>query len=392
MNIPLLDLRRQHEPIKKDFEMKLNEIFESSSFIMGNEVNEFEKEFAEYVNAKHAISVGNGTDALVIALRALGVKTGDEVITSSYTFFATAESIAAVGAIPVFVDVLKDTYDIDYSKIEDKITNKTKVILPVHIFGQPANMDKIIDIAKKHNLKVLEDACQAVGSKYNGKMIGSISDITVFSFFPTKNLGCAGDGGMITTDNDDYDTICRAIKIHGSGQMGKNAYQLMNNVVDEDEGPVDKYNNYIIGCNSRLDAIQAALLRLKLKLLPEWTEERRNLAKYYNEQLKDTSFVTPYEADNVNHVYHLYILQSEEREKVEEFLKEKGVATGTYYKIPLHLQHAFDYLNYKEGDLEVSEYLSKRTFAIPLYVGMTREEQDYVISCLKEYDLENGKK
>ena len=391
MNIPLLDLRRQYEPIKKDFESKLSEIFNSSSFIMGSDVVEFEKEFSEYINVKHAISVGNGTDALVIALRALGVKPGDEVITSTYTFFATAESIATVGSTPVFVDVFKDTYNIDYTKIEEKITDKTKVILPVHIFGQPAEMDEINSIAKKHNLKVLEDACQAVGSKYKGKMIGSTADISVFSFFPTKNLGCAGDGGMITTNNDDYATICRAIKIHGSGQMGKNAYKLMSGI-DDGEVEVDKYNNYIIGCNSRLDTIQAALLRLKLKLLSQWTEERRELAKYYNESLKGTSFITPYESTNVEHVYHLYMLQSEEREKVEEFLKEKGVATGTYYKIPLHLQHAFDYLNYKLGDLEVSEYLSKRTFAIPLYVGMTKEEQDYVIDCLKEYDSKYGKK
>ncbi len=386
MNIPLLDLKRQYEQVKNEFNKKLDKIFEESSFIMGKEVSNFEENFAKFIGVKHAISVGNGTDALVIALKALGVKAGDEVITTPYTFFATAEAIATLNAIPVFVDVLKDTYNIDPSKIESKITSKTKVILPVHIFGQPADMKSIMEIAKKHNLKVLEDACQAVDSKYDGKMIGSIGDIAVFSFFPTKNLGCAGDGGMITTNNDDYDIICRAIRVHGSGNMGKKAYELMNNIKDDETEIVDKYNNYLIGYNSRLDAIQAALLNLKLELLPKWTNERRKLAKYYNEKLKDTSFVIPYEKNNLEHVYHLYILQSNEREKVEAYLKEKGVATGTYYKIPLHLQHAFDYLNYKEGDLKVSEYLSHRTFAIPLYVGMTKEEQDYVIKCLKEYD------
>lgn len=386
MNIPLLDLKRQYEQVKNEFSKKLDKIFEESSFIMGKEVSNFEDNFAKFIGVKHAISVGNGTDALVIALTALGVKAGDEVITTPYTFFATAEAIATLNAIPVFVDVLKDTYNIDPSKIESKITSKTKVILPVHIFGQPADMKSIMEIAKKHNLKVLEDACQAVDSKYDGKMIGSIGDIAVFSFFPTKNLGCAGDGGMITTNNDNYDIICRAIRVHGSGNMGKKAYELMNNIKDDETEIVDKYNNYLIGYNSRLDAIQAALLNLKLELLPKWTNERRKLAKYYNEKLKDTSFVIPYEKNNLEHVYHLYILQSNEREKVEAYLKEKGVATGTYYKIPLHLQHAFDYLNYKEGDLKVSEYLSHRTFAIPLYVGMTKEEQDYVIKCLKEYD------
>ena len=386
MNIPLLDLKRQYIQVKDKFAEKIEKIFEESSFIMGDEVTSFEENFAKYIGVKHAISVGNGTDALVIALRALGIKAGDEVITTPYTFFATAEAIAALDAVPVFVDVLKDTYNIDPSKIEEKITSKTKAIIPVHIFGQPANMKEIMKIAKKYNLKVLEDACQAVGSKYDNQMIGAIGDIAAFSFFPTKNLGCAGDGGMITTNDDDYATICRAVRLHGSGSVGKKAYELLNNVEGNPNEQVNKYNNYLIGCNSRLDAIQAALLNLKLELLPKWTEERRKLAFYYNENLKDTSFVIPYEDSSLEHVYHLYILQSDEREKVVEYLKEKGIATGTYYKVPLHLQHAFDYLKYKEGDLKVSEYLSNRTFAIPLYVGMTKEEQDYIINCLKEYD------
>lgn len=390
MNIPLIDLSHQYEAVKKDFQKKLDEIFEKSQFIMGKEVDNFENEFSKYLGVKYSISVGNGTDALSIALKALGVKEGDEVITSTYTFFATAEAIASMGAKPVFVDVLKDGYTIDPSKIEEKITEKTKVIIPVHIFGQTAHMDEIMDIAKRHNLKVLEDACQAVGAMYKDKMIGSIGDIAVFSFFPTKNLGCAGDGGMITTNNEDYNTICRAMKFHGSGEVGKRAYRLLNNIQGDDNEIVDKYNNYIIGCNSRLDTVQAALLNSKLKLMNEWTEERRKIANYYNENLKGTSFAAPYEETFGKHVYHLYILQSEEREQVEAFLKEKGVATGTYYKIPLHLQPAFEYLGYKNGNLPVSEYLSKRTFAIPLYIGMTKEEQEYVINCLKEYD-KNGR-
>lgn len=398
--INLLDLKRQHSQIKNQYLEKVSNILDSSSFIMGDEVKNFEKNIAEYLGVKHAISVGNGTDALVIALKSLGIKENDEVITTDYTFFATAESIRAVGATPVFVDVDKKTYNIDISSIEDKITDKTKAIMPVDIFGNPVDIEAIKEIAKKHNLYIIEDACQAIGSEYNGSKIGANSDVTVFSFFPTKNLGCAGDGGLIVTNDDNVATVCKALRVHGSGENGKLAYEYLNNCTIDDLGnegsssnqhfDAKKYYNYLVGYNSRLDEMQAALLNLKLPFIDAWSEERIALAEYYNENLKNTSFVTPVKLEKAKHVYHLYILESDKREEVVGFLKEKGIATGVYYKVPMHLQYAFKDLGYKVGDLPVSEYLSHRTFAIPLYVGMTKEEQDEVIAALKEFDQNNG--
>ena len=233
MNIPLIDLRAQYNSISKELDKATIDVLSSAAYIMGKNVTEFEKEFAGYIGTKHAISVGNGTDALVIALKALGIGEGDEVITSTFTYFASAECISAVGATPVFVDVEKDTFNIDPDKIEEKITERTKAIIPVHIFGQSADMDKINIIAKKHNLKVIEDACQAVGAKYKGKMIGTLSDVACFSFFPTKNLSCAGDGGMIVTSDDSIATIATALRTHGSGETGQKAYNLLNNITEE---------------------------------------------------------------------------------------------------------------------------------------------------------------
>ena len=392
MNIPLIDLKAQYKSISEDLDKVTKEVLSSAGYIMGKNVTEFEKEFAEYIGAKHAISVGNGTDALVIALKSLGIGAGDEVITTPFTFFATAESISAVGATPVFVDVEKDTFNIDPTKIEEKITNKTKAILPVHIFGQSAKMDEINAIAKKHNLKVIEDACQAVGSKYKGKNIGTLGDVACFSFFPTKNLGCAGDGGIIVTSDDNIATIARALRTHGSGETGQKAYNLLNNINEEVQtvknsddtvyNPL-KYYNYLIGFNTRLDAIQAAILRVKLPHLDKWNAKRREIAKIYDENLKDTELVTPVIQEENESVYHMYILQSENREDVLEKLKEKGVATGVYYPVPLHLQKVYKNLGYKEGDMPVAEYLSHRTFAIPVYPELNDEQVNYIIDSIK---------
>ena len=393
MNIPLIDLKAQYNSISEDLDRVTKEVLSSAGYIMGKNVTEFEKEFAEYIGAKHAISVGNGTDALVIALKSLGIGAGDEVITTPFTFFATAETISAVGATPVFVDVEKDTFNIDPTKIEEKITSKTKAILPVHIFGQSAKMDEINEIAKKHNLKVIEDACQAVGGKYKGKNIGTLSDVACFSFFPTKNLGCAGDGGIIVTSDDNIATIARALRTHGSGETGQKAYNLLNNISEEVEtvknaddtvyNPL-KYYNYLIGYNTRLDAIQAAILRVKLPHLDKWNAKRREIAKIYDENLKDTDLVTPVIEEENESVYHMYILQSENREAILEKLKEKGVATGVYYPIPLHLQKVYKDLGYKEGDMPVSEYLSHRTFAIPVYPELNDEQVNYIIDSIKK--------
>ena len=392
MNIPLIDLKAQYNSLAEELNKVTIDVLSSANYIMGKNVLEFEKEFAEFLGVKHAISVGNGTDALVVALKAMGIGEGDEVITTPFTFFATAEAISAVGATPVFVDVNKEDFNIDATKIEEKITNKTKAIMPVHIFGQCADMDSINEIAKKHNLFVVEDACQAIGGKYKGKRIGSLGDVACFSFFPTKNLGCAGDGGMIVTDNDEIAIIARALRTHGSGENGQRAFNLLNNIeenIETSEGANDtvynplKYYNYLIGFNTRLDAIQAAILRVKLKEIDKWNARRREIVNEYNEAFKNVDLVTPYCNDNVEHVYHMYILQSENREELLTKLKEKGVATGVYYPIPLHLQKVYKDLGYNEGDMPVSEYLSHRTFAIPVYPELDEEQIKYIIDSVK---------
>lgn len=393
MNIPLLNLKRQYKNIEEEVNASVLECFKNAQYIMGENVKEFEKEIANKIGVKHAITVGNGTDALIIALKSLGIKEGDEVITTDYTFFATAEAIRFVGATPVFCDVELDTYNIDPSQIEEKITDKTKAIICVHLFGNACKMDEINDIAKRHNLYVVEDAAQAINSQYNGKNVGNLGDVACFSFFPTKNLGCFGDGGMITTNDDDLATIIRALKVHGSGENGMKAYAILNDeeveVVEQNSGDNTVYNplkyyNYLIGHNSRLDEIQAAILRIKLKHLDEYTENRRSISHGYIEALKDTSLVMPTETDGGKHVFHLFILQSENREEIESKLKEKGIATGTYYKVPMHLQKAFNDLGYKKGDFPNAEYLSERTFAIPLFPEMNDEEREYIINSIKE--------
>lgn len=392
MNIPLIDLKAQYESLAKELNEATLEILSSANYIMGKTVLDFEKEFANYVGVKHAISVGNGTDALVLALKAMGIGKGDEVITTPFTFFATAEAISAVGATPIFVDVEKETFNIDVTKIKEKINSNTKAIMPVHIFGQSADMDEINEIAKKHNLLVIEDACQAIGGKYKGRKIGSLGDVACFSFFPTKNLGCAGDGGMIVTDNDEIATIARALRTHGSGENGQKAYNLLNNIEEEVqtvEGANDtvynplKYYNYLIGYNTRLDAIQAAILAVKIKEIDNWNAKRREIVSIYNEALQNNDLVTPVAKDYNEHVYHMYILQSENREEIIAKLKEAGIATGVYYPVPLHLQKVYKDLGYKEGDMPVAEYLSHRTFAIPVYPELTKEQVDYIISKLK---------
>lgn len=392
MNIPLIDLKAQYDVLSDDLNKVTLEVLSSANYILGKNVTEFEREFAEYIGVKHAISVGNGTDALVIALKAMGIGKGDEVITTPFTFFATAESISAVGATPVFVDVTKDTFNIDVTKIEEKITSKTKAIMPVHIFGQSADMDPINEIAKKHNLLVIEDACQAIGGKYKGSNIGSLSDMACFSFFPTKNLGCAGDGGIIVTDNDDLAIIARALRMHGSGENGQKAFNLLNEVEetvmttdatnDTVYNPL-KYYNYLIGYNSRLDAIQAAILRVKLKEIDKWNGRRREIVEIYNREFKELDLVIPVCGESNEHVYHMYILQSDNREEILTKLKDRGVATGVYYPVPLHLQKVYKDLGYKEGDMPVSEYLSHRTFAIPVYPELTNEQIKYIVDSVK---------
>lgn len=394
MKIQLIDLKKQYETIKEETDKNVLEVLSGSQYIMGTNVKEFENEFSQYLGIKHSISVGNGTDALVIALKALGIGEGDEVITTPYTFFATAESISFVGAVPVFVDVELDTFNIDPNKIREKITSRTKAIMPVHIFGQPCDMDAINKIAKENNLYVIEDAAQAIGSEYKGQKIGTLSDIATFSFFPTKNLGCAGDGGMIVTNDDNLATICKALRAHGSGENGQKAFNIINGIDEEvvEDNSSDntvynplKYYNYLIGHNSRLDEVQAAILRIKLSKLEDWNKKRIEHAIFYDESLKNVGIITPYKDEDVRHVYHLYILQSEKREELVSYLNEKGIATGVYYPVPLHLQKAYTDLGYKEGDMPNAEYLSYRTFAIPMFAELAEDEKQYIVESLKKF-------
>lgn len=394
MNIRILDLTRQYNIIQEKVEKAVLEQMRSGNYIGGSAVTDFETKFAKYVGAKHAIALNSGTDALVIALKALGIGEGDEVITTPFTFFATAETVSMVGATPVFVDVEENTYNIDASKIEEKITDKTKAILPVHIFGQPVNMADIKAIAEKYNLYVVEDACQAVGSVYEDKKIGSIGDVACFSFFPTKNLGGFGDGGMITTNNDDVAVICRAYREHGGAQNGAKARSILEGVEDTLEtnktgdalyNPY-KYYNYLIAYNSRLDAIQARVLDIKLDYLDGFNARRTEIAKFYNSSFADIKEIkTPQIREGVTPVWHQYAFRCPDKDAMGDFLASKGVGSAAFYPVPLHLQKAFDYLGYKEGDLPVAEKITKQTVCLPIFPELTQEELEYIVASVKEF-------
>ncbi len=394
-NISLIDLKRQYASIAEEADAKILEVLHGAQYIMGENVLAFEREFAAYIGTKHAVSVSDGTNALIIALKALGIGAGDEVITTPFTFFATAESISYVGATPVFVDVEEDTFNMDPTKIEAAITEKTKAIMAVHIFGNCCDMDAIQTVAKKHDLFVVEDAAQAAGAEYKGKKAGNLSDVATFSFFPTKNLGCAGDGGMIVTNRDDVAVIAKALRTHGSGENGKAAYELLTGTVAEEEtlAPVEgdntvynplKYYNYVIGSNSRLDEVQAALLRIKLPLLDGWNEKRRAHAAAYAEGLAGAAVKLPSHDPETVPVYHLFILRSEHRDELTKALAERGIATGIYYPVPLHLQKVYKSLGYVQGDLPVAEHLCDRTFAIPMFAELEADEIERIIEAVKE--------
>jgi dTDP-4-amino-4,6-dideoxygalactose transaminase len=363
---PLLDLKTQYAGIKEDVEKAVLNVLESGRYILGPEVKALEEEVAAFSDARYGIGVGNGTDALVLTLDAAGVGPGDEVITSPFTFFATAESVSRLGAKPVFVDIDPRTFNLDVSQIKDKINERTKAIIPVHIFGQPADMDEVMALAQEHGLFVLEDAAQAIGAEYKGRKVGSLGHAATFSFFPTKNLGGYGDGGMIVTDDPELDSKLRSLRVHG-------------------RSPKSKYYNSLIGYNSRLDEMQAAILRVKLKHLQSWNEARRKNARLYDELLKDTPVVTPFAAEDRKHIYHLYIIQAENKEGLMEHLKNNGVATNAYYPVPLHLQEVYRDLGYQEGDLPVAEAASKRTMALPLYPELSEETIRHIANLVKVF-------
>jgi dTDP-4-amino-4,6-dideoxygalactose transaminase len=364
--IPFVDLKAQYDSIKDEIDKAIQNVLNTTSFIMGEELKKFEEEFASFCNTKYAIGVANGSDALILALRACGIGEGDEVITVPHTFISTAEAISKVGGKIVFVDIDLKTYTIDVSKIEEKINKKTKAIIPVHLYGQPADMDPIMELAKKYSLKVIEDAAQAHGAEYKGKKVGSIGDVGCFSFYPGKNLGAYGDAGMVVTNNDEIAEKIKLLRNHG--RITK------------------KYEHEIEGYSSRLDNLQAAILRVKLKHLNKWNESRRENAKRYNELLSNIDdIIAPHEADYAKHVYHLYVIRVEGRDKLKEDFKSKGIATGIHYPIPLHLQPAYKYLGYKEGDFPVTEECSQKILSLPMFAELADREIEEIVELIKNF-------
>jgi len=361
MKVPMLDLDAQYEPIKDEIFEAFREVFATKRFIGGPKIEELEEQIANYCDCKYAIGVSSGTDSLLVSLMALNIGVGDEVITTPFTFFATAGSIYRVGAKPVFVDIEPNTYNINADMIEDAITEKTKAIMPVHLFGQMCDMDKINKIAEKHDLHVIEDAAQAIGAEQNGKRAGSLGDVGCFSFFPSKNLGCAGDGGIATTNNQELAEKIRILRNHGSKP---------------------KYHHKIIGGNFRLDAIQAAILLKKLPLLEEWHQQRQNNAEYYDTNLSE-AVKTPMVKSGNRMIYNQYTLWLDNRDEVQKALNESNIGNAIYYPIPLHLQECFSYLNYKKEDFPVAEDAAGHVLSIPIYSELNKKQQDYIISTIK---------
>ena len=392
MSIPFLDLKRQYEQLKDELEPMVIEVMRSGAYIGGKYVEAFEEHIREYLGVKHVISCANGTDAIMLALRACNVDVGDEVITTPFTFFATAEAIAAIGAVPVFVDVRESDFNLDPSLVEAKITSKTKAILPVHLFGFPCDLETLNQIAAKHNLHVVEDAAQAIGCEYKGTKIGNTNNLVTFSFYPTKNLGAFGDAGMITTNDDKLAIAARAFREHGMAKNGAMAREILLGEKDKFamESNTDalynpyKYYNYLIAYNSRLDAMQAAILSIKLKYLNEYTRNRTRIAKLYDAGLKGVVDIPAIPEDGVS-CYHQYVIRTKQKDELSAYLAENGIGTGAFYPVPLHLQKAFSYLGYKEGDMPVSEMLSKETVCLPIFPELTEDEAEAVISAIKDF-------
>jgi dTDP-4-amino-4,6-dideoxygalactose transaminase len=394
--IPFFNLSRQYELISEDTEKAVLNVMRSTQYVEGNAVKEFEKSMSQYLGVKHVITCGNGTDSLRIALQAAGVKEGDEVITTCFSFFATAEAIAQIGAIPVFADIRQDTLNIDINSLKEKITKKTKAILPVHIFGMPADMDEINDIASQYSLPVIEDACQAIGAVYKGKKTGTLGTLGCFSFYPTKNLGGFGDGGMITTNDDDLANICRCLKAHASGKNAAIAYESMTGKsVDELESMKKnandplydpcKYYNYFIGGNSRLDSIQAAVLSVKLKHLDEFNQKRASIADIYFEKIKNEKIILLNNGFNDRKsCFHQFCVLADDKEKFIEYLRSQEIGAGNFYPVPLHKQKAFNYLE-KTDTLPVAESVCRRSVCLPVFPELSREEIDHICSVVNMY-------
>lgn len=386
MKVPLLDLKPQYHSLKEELDEAILKVAESQYFILGPEVDSMEKEFCEYLNCKHAIGVSSGTDALLLALMAIDLQPGDEVIVPTYSFFATAGVVSRLNAVPVFTDIDPVTFNIDPGDVKKKITSKTKAIIPVHLYGQSADLEPLMKIAKEKNIKVIEDAAQAIGTQYkDGKCVGTIGDIGCFSFFPSKNLGGYGDGGLVTTNDDDLAYMLRIKRVHGGEQ---------------------KYYHKVIGGNFRIDALQAAVLRVKLPHLDKWSEERRENAEYYtelfikaglSEETGRTKFNTKNKVllpkpvyKNVSgvknyHIYNQFIIRAEQRDELKKFLTENEIGNEIYYPVPFHMQECFSNLNYNKGDFPVSENACETSLALPVFPELTNEQQEYVVQKINEF-------
>ena len=363
--IPLVNLKKQYLSIKKEMDGAIHRILDTTAFIMGKEVLSFEKNFAKFSQAKYAVGTSSGTSALQLALVGLGIGKGDEVITTPFTFIATTESIIEVGARPVLVDIERDTYNIDPKKIEKAITKQTKAIVPVHLYGHPVDLDPIKKIAKKYNLKVIEDACQAHGAIYKGHKVGAICDAGCFSFYPGKNLGCCGDGGMLVTNDKKLYEKARLLRDHGRS---------------------DKYTHIAHGFNFRLDAIQAAVLNAKLKYLSKWNSKRGKNAKIYNRELRGIDqVIRPAEKDYAKHVYHLYVIRVKGRDKLKDFLAKNGVSSGVHYPIPLHKQPIYKKMRIKHGNLSVANESAEDIISLPMFAELKEKEIIRITNLIKQF-------
>lgn len=363
-----LDLKAQYKSIKKEINQAVLKALNEGDFILGSEVKKLEYDISRYCKTKYGIGVNSGTDALYLSLMAIGVGPDDEVIVPPFSFIATVDVVALLGAKPVFVDINPKTFNIDENKIEEKISKKTKAIIPVHIFGRPVEIDRIMEIAKKYNLFVIEDAAQAIGAKYKGRQIGSIGHLGCFSFFPSKNLGAYGDGGMIVTNDDLLAKKIQALRVHGSFK---------------------KYHHDLLGINSRLDNLQAAILRVKLKYLNSWVKKRQKVASIYTKGLKKvTGIIAPdnYGDKNIStHVYHQYTIRAKHRDKLQDYLKDNGIPTMVYYPLALHLQTVFKNLGYKDGNMPESEKATQEVLSLPIYPELDAKKQKIIIDKIKEF-------
>ena len=364
MKVPFLDLKAHHAPLIDEFDHAIREVIESSAFAGGPFVKTFEEEFAAYCGSEYAIGVGNGTDALWLTLLAVGIEPGDEVITVPNTFFATVEAITYCGAKPVFVDVDESTFTMDPAELENSLTARTKAIIPVHLFGQPADMDPILEFARAHGLFVIEDAAQAHGAEYRGQKAGTLGDTGCFSFYPGKNLGAFGEAGAVVTNDVELREKIQVLRDHGQAR---------------------KYCHTLVGWNCRMDGIQAAILSIKLRHLEEANLLRRKRALQYNQAFGGIEAIaTPFEADYARHVYHVYAIRVQDRDEVRRYLEQKGIGCGVHYPIPIHLQEACRGLGYTEGALPIAEKLAEEFLSLPMFPELTEEQTEHVAKCVSE--------